>query len=198
MPHEGSHKIFGIWDQFRSFSPPSADPIDTHRDAATHPAIFLLKSHGIRRSSWSAQRVSKPIAPSLLFHQKNTAHRGWGGVHTRVFLRHFFVAVCPQYLLKGEVSAGEVCLHLTFTCELAPGPDCAWRLGRARVGRLKWNRKTCTCTFAVLTGAFKCFVRSAWHSPVNHRILRGPLEASPGGRVPASPHSCLHAVSERY
>lgn len=44
-----------------------------------------------------------------------------------------------------------------------------------------------SCTFAVLTRAFKRFVRSAWHGPVNHRILRAPSETCLWGRVPASP-----------
>ena len=58
-----------------------------------------------------------------------------GVVCTRVFLRLFLVAVCPQHLLKGEVSAGQVCLHLMFTCELASGTDCSWKQEEREAGK---------------------------------------------------------------
>lgn len=53
-------------------------------------------------------------------------------------------------------------------------------------------------TFAMLPRTCKCFIGSAWHGPVSHRILRGPSETSLWGRVPASHPSWLCATSGRY
>lgn len=61
-------------------------------------------------------------SPKKHYHKPAT-----GVVCTRVFLRLFFVAVCPQHLPKGEVSAGQVCLHCMFTCKFASGIDCSWK-----------------------------------------------------------------------
>lgn len=143
MSQEGSHKTFSIWDQFRSFSPPSADSIDTHRDAATHPAIFLLKPHGIHWSSWTAQyRVKAHCSFTPVSSEKHRPQRlGW--CSHQVYLKTFICGCLSPTSTerRGKCWGGLFASHVYMW--IGPGPDCSWRVGRLKVGRLKRNRKTC-------------------------------------------------------
>lgn len=83
----------------------------------------------------------------------------------------------------------------------------SWLLLKTRGGRGQKGQEGCSgteklagmsWTFAALPGIFKCFIRSAWHGPVSHRILRGPSETCLRSREPASPPSWLCTTSGRY